>query len=109
MEHSSQLLKGVLDMCLLAVIGEEPSYGYEMVQKLTSKGLALVSDGSIYPSLSRLQKRGLAEGYLVESQGGPPRKYYRITEEGKTALIGYRSSWQQVSVGVEAVLEGGKA
>jgi PadR family transcriptional regulator PadR len=96
-------------MCLLAVIEEEPSYGYEMVQKLTGKGLALVSDGSIYPSLSRLQKRELAEGYLVESQGGPPRKYYRITEQGQTALAGYRNSWQQVSAGVEAVLEGGNA
>jgi PadR family transcriptional regulator PadR len=109
MEHSSQLLKGVLDMCLLAVIEEEPSYGYEMVQKLSQKGLALVSDGSIYPSLSRLQKRDLAEGYLVASQGGPPRKYYRITDEGTAALVQYRSSWHEVSAGVEAVLEGGGA
>jgi PadR family transcriptional regulator PadR len=108
MEHSSQLLKGVLDMCLLAVIKEEPSYGYEMAQKLTGRGLALVSDGSIYPSLSRLQKRYLVEGYLVASQGGPPRKYYRITEGGKTALLQYRSSWHEVSAGVKAVLEGGK-
>jgi PadR family transcriptional regulator, regulatory protein PadR len=76
------LLKGVLDMCLLAIISEEPSYGYEMVNKLASKGLDLVSEGTIYPVLSRLQKNGLVEGYLVESSGGPARKYYRLTPQG---------------------------
>lgn len=49
MDHRSQLLKGVLDMCLLAIISEEPSYGYEMADKLSSKGLHLTSEGSIYP------------------------------------------------------------
>ncbi len=107
MEHSSQLLKGVLDMCLLALIGEEPSYGYEMVSKLQDRGLELVSEGSIYPLLSRLQKKGLIDGYFVESSGGPPRKYYRIAAEGKKQLTDWAREWARVSTGVEAVLNGG--
>jgi len=107
LEHSSQLLKGVLDMCLLALIGEEPRYGYEMVSKLQDRGLELVSEGSIYPMLSRLQKRGLIEGYFVESTGGPPRKYYRIAAAGKRQLTDWAGEWGKVSTGVEAVLNGG--
>lgn len=108
MEHSSQLLKGVLDMCLLALIGEEPSYGYEMVSKLQRRGLGRVSEGSIYPLLSRLQQRGLIEGYFVESSGGPPRKYYRIAPKGRRSLEDWAQEWGRLSAGVEAVLNGGR-
>ncbi|HJS71571.1 MAG TPA: PadR family transcriptional regulator, partial [Acidimicrobiia bacterium] len=73
--HSTQLLHGVLDMCLLSLIDEEATYGYEMVTKLRDRGLDLASEGSIYPLLSRLQKQGLIEGYLVQSTSGPARKY----------------------------------
>lgn len=94
-------------MCLLALIGEEPSYGYEMVSKLQDRGLELVSEGSIYPLLSRLQKKGLIVGYFVESSGGPPRKYYRIAPEGRRLLEDWVAEWGRVSNGVEAVLNGG--
>ncbi|MEX2393877.1 MAG: PadR family transcriptional regulator, partial [Actinomycetota bacterium] len=60
----SQLLKGVLEMCLLALIDEEPRYGYEMTQKLNERGLDLVSEGTIYPLLSRLAKLGFVQTYL---------------------------------------------
>ena len=107
MDHSSQLLKGVLDMCLLAIIAEEPSYGYEMADKLQRKGLELVSEGSIYPLLSRLKKRGFIEAYFVESTGGPPRKYYRIAAAGRSQLDEWSAEWHQLSRGVEEVLNGG--
>ena len=106
-EHSSQLLKGVLDMCLLAVIAEEPSYGYEMVRKLQDRGLSLVSEGSIYPLLSRLQKQKLVEGYFVENPDGPNRKYYRIAADGRNRLRGWIDEWRQLAGGVETVLNGG--
>jgi PadR family transcriptional regulator PadR len=106
-EHSSQLLKGVLDMCLLALISEEPSYGYEMVDKLQRRGLELVSEGSIYPLLSRLQKKGLIDGYFVESTGGPPRKYYRIEEAGREQLRHWIVEWDKLNTGVQEVLNGG--
>lgn len=106
MEHSSQLLKGVLDMCLLALISEDASYGYEMVNKLQSRGLELVSEGSIYPLLARLQRRGYIEGYFVESSGGPPRKYYRILPAGTERLTRWSTEWEKVSAGVAEVLKG---
>ena len=108
MDRSSQLLKGVLDMCLLSLINEEPSYGYEMAAKLNKRGIELVSDGSIYPTLSRLQKAGLVEGYFVEAEGsGPPRKYYRIVEPGRIRLKEWTEEWQDLSAGVSATLNGG--
>ena len=108
MEHSSQLLKGVLDMCLLALIAEESSYGYEMASKLQARGLELVSEGSIYPLLSRLQKRGYVESYFVESAGGPPRKYYRIRPSGSERLQSWAGEWSRTSHAVSEILEGGK-
>ena len=104
MEHRSQLLKGVLDMCLLALIAEQPSYGYEMVRKLEARGLDLVSEGSIYPLLSRMQHQHLVEGYYEDSSSGPVRKYYRIRREGQEHLARWRADWDRLAVGVEMVL-----
>ncbi|HSG80086.1 MAG TPA: PadR family transcriptional regulator [Acidimicrobiia bacterium] len=106
-DRSSQLLKGVLDMCLLAVIAEEPSYGYEMVRKLEDRGLALVSEGSVYPLLSRLQRQGLVESFVQESSGGPPRKYYRIAAAGRERLGAWIDDWRKVAGGVDRVIGGG--
>lgn len=106
-ERSSQLLKGVLDLCLLAVIAGEPTYGYEMVRKLQERGLALVSEGSIYPSLGRLQKKSLIESYLVASKEGPKRKYYRIRPAGEQKLAEWSEEWHELARGVDAVLKGG--
>jgi PadR family transcriptional regulator len=107
MDHRSQLLKGVLDMCLLSVIEEEPSYGYEMANKLSQRGLDLVSEGSIYPTLSRMQRSGLIEGYFVEADGsGPPRKYYRIGKEGRIRLKEWKQEWSALSEGVDQVVKG---
>ncbi|MGI9604335.1 MAG: PadR family transcriptional regulator [Acidimicrobiales bacterium] len=108
-DRRTQLLKGVLDMCLLSVIAEEPSYGYEMVRKLDERGLTLASEGSIYPLLSRLQRRGLIEGYLVSSSEGPARKYYRVADAGTSALADWRDDWRALSRSVDAVLDGSVA
>lgn len=93
-------------MCLLSIIGEEPSYGYEMVRKLQSRGLQLGSEGSIYPLLSRLEKGKLVEGYLVQSHEGPARKYYRITDIGRTTLEDWEAEWRTFRDGVDDVLGG---
>lgn len=106
-DRSSLLLHGVLDMCLLSIIEEEASYGYEMVKKLGDRGLQLASEGSIYPLLSRLQKAGLIEGYLVQSSEGPARKYYRMSERGEKALDDWRREWASFRDAVDTVLSGG--
>jgi PadR family transcriptional regulator len=109
MDHRSQLLKGVLDMCLLAIINEEPSYGYEMADKLSSKGLHLMSEGSIYPTLSRMQRSALIEGFFVEVDGsGPPRKYYRIAPEGEQRLAEWKEEWIDLRDGVDEVVKGAR-
>ncbi|WKZ81719.1 MAG: PadR family transcriptional regulator [Acidimicrobiia bacterium] len=108
-ERTSQLLKGVLDMCLLAVIAEEPSYGYEMARKLEHRGLALVGEGSIYPLLSRLQSRGLVETFMQDSNEGPPRKYYRIAREGSRQLAAWIDEWRSLADSVSSVIGGGSA
>lgn len=104
--RTSQLLKGVLDLCLLALLAEEPCYGYELVQKLTARGLALVSEGSIYPVLSRLQQRGAIEGYLVPSHEGPSRKYYRVLPPGHAMLTAGAAEWTAVASAVSQMLKG---
>jgi PadR family transcriptional regulator PadR len=100
----SQLLKGVLDMCLLAVIDEESAYGYEMTQRLRERGLSTVAEGSIYPLLARLVREGLVESYRQESDGGPPRKYYRTTPRGRRALARYIDEWEAARDAVDSVL-----
>ncbi|MGD2101159.1 MAG: PadR family transcriptional regulator [Acidimicrobiia bacterium] len=105
--HTSQLLHGVLDMCLLSLIEEEASYGYEMVAKLKQRGLDLASEGSIYPLLSRLQKQGMIDGYLVQSSEGPARKYYRMSDKGRQTLEQWRAEWRDFSSSVNTVLNGG--
>jgi PadR family transcriptional regulator PadR len=94
-------------MCLLSLIDEEASYGYEMVNKLRDRGLDLTSEGSIYPLLSRLQKQGMIEGYLVQSSEGPARKYYRMSKDGRQVLDEWRQEWGRFSKAVDAVLDGG--
>ena len=100
----SQLLRGVLDLCLLAVIEQEPAYGYEMTKRLRARGLAVVGEGSIYPLLGRLERDGLVETYRAESYGGPPRKYYRASRRGRRELAIGVSEWRSTRDAVDAVL-----
>ena len=104
--RSTQLLKGTLDMCLLALLARQPCYGYEIVQQLAQRGLDLVSEGSIYPLLSRLQQHGLIEGYLVPSTEGPRRKYYGLLPEGAKQLEQWQTEWEMFSQAVEHILKG---
>jgi PadR family transcriptional regulator, regulatory protein PadR len=100
----TQLLRGVLDLCLLAVMGEGPAYGYEMTKRLGARGLSIVGEGSIYPLLGRLERDGLVETHRAASNGGPPRKYYRLSGQGKRALASGISEWQTTRDAVDRVL-----
>jgi PadR family transcriptional regulator PadR len=107
--RSTQLLKGTLDMCLLATIAQRSCYGYEMVQQLAQQGLDLVSEGSIYPLLSRLQQHGYIEGYLVASHDGPNRKYYRLLPAGAKQLEQWQVEWEAFAQAVEHILKGARS
>ncbi len=107
--RSTQLLKGTLDMCLLALLARQPCYGYDIVRQLTEYGLDLVSEGSIYPLLSRLQQSGYIDSYLVSSTEGPKRKYYRLLPKGIKQLEQWQAEWEAFAQAVEHILNGGHA
>jgi PadR family transcriptional regulator, regulatory protein PadR len=101
----SQLLRGVLDLCLLAVMEDGPAYGYEMTRRLGARGLSIVGEGSIYPLLGRLERDGLVETYRAASDGGgPPRKYYRASPQGREALRSGVAEWRAARDAVDRVL-----
>ena len=99
-----QLLRGVLDLCVLAVIEEGAAYGYEMTKRLQARGLSIVGEGSIYPLLGRLEREGLVETYRAASDGGPPRKYYRPSRKGRRALAAGISEWRATRDAVDGLL-----
>ncbi|WP_377890726.1 PadR family transcriptional regulator [Alkalihalobacillus sp. R86527] len=103
---SSQILKGILEGCLLSIIGKGETYGYEMIEKLNEYGFNMVREGSIYPLLLRMKKEGL----VVTSQkqlpsGGPKRKYYALTSEGEEELAAFKEKWESLSKSVDRLLE----
>src|SRR5438093_11085743 len=100
----SQLLRGALDLCILAVMEGGPAYGYEMTKRLRARGLSIVGEGSIYPALGRLEREGLVETYRAASNGGPPRKYYRPSAEGRRVLAAGVSEWRVARDALDAVL-----
>lgn len=91
---SSQLLKGVLDLAVLAVIEHEDGYGYDVVRRLRDAGLDEVGDASVYGTLRRLFQAGKLSSYVVPSEEGPHRKYYGLTTLGRDALRDGAKQWQ---------------
>lgn len=100
----AQMKKGVLELCILAAIaGEEEAYPSDILQKLKEADL-LVVEGTLYPLLSRLKDDGLLEYTWRESRSGPPRKYYRSTEEGRAFLAELNSAWLDLVKTVDEAL-----
>jgi PadR family transcriptional regulator PadR len=104
--HDPQLLKGVLTLLLLRLLAERESYGYEVVQRLREVGLAGISEGTVYPALSRLEREGRIGARLVASTAGPARKYYQPTPAGREALATGTADWRSLAELVNTVLAG---
>lgn len=104
MSVRSQLLKGILEGCILAVIAKETVYGYELTMKLHAMRIE-VSEGSIYPLLLRLQKEKLIVGEMRESPSGPNRKYYTLTQKGEEALQEFKIHWVNLKGPVDELLQ----
>lgn len=94
---TTQLLKGVLDAAVLAVVADEDGYGYDVVRRLRSAGLEEVGDASVYGTLRRLYAGGMLTSYVVPSDEGPHRKYYGINAQGRAMLDTQRKEWQEFS------------
>jgi PadR family transcriptional regulator, regulatory protein PadR len=94
---STQLLKGVLDVAVLAVIDGEDGYGYDIVRRLRAAGMDDIGDASVYGTLRRLYAAGALTTYAVASEDGPHRKYYGINEVGRRMLAEQRATWKSFS------------
>lgn len=102
----TQMLKGLLEGCILKIVGDHETYGYEVCEKLENYGFEEISEGSVYPILIRLEKKKLLHSKMKKSPFGPMRKYYFITEEGKRELENFISSWNKIKINIENVLGG---
>jgi PadR family transcriptional regulator PadR len=104
----AQMRRGVLEFCVLALLREEERYGFDLVRALSEVDGMVTSEGTIYPLLSRLRREGLVSTTWRESPTGPPRRYYRLTSQGRAALGSFSTQWERFRDAVDAFVLGGK-
>jgi PadR family transcriptional regulator PadR len=104
----SQLLKGVLDVAVLAVLREADGYGYDVLRRLRAAGLEEVADASVYGTLRRLYNAGLLTSYVEPSDEGPHRKYYGLNERGREQLAESAKVWDRFATSMSALVGGGR-
>ena len=97
-----QLKKGVLEMCVLALLSRGDNYAYDIASRMAEA--VGMGEGTVYPLMRRMQNEGLVTTYLVESASGPPRKYYKITKSGALALKSQINDWQAFEASVRKIL-----
>lgn len=103
---SSQMLKGILEGCLLIIIGEKEVYGYEVNQVLKAHEFLEVAEGTIYPLLQKMQKEKWIEGEMRASSDGPMRKYFHLTPLGEEKKNDFQREWTILKNSVEALIGG---
>jgi PadR family transcriptional regulator, regulatory protein PadR len=103
-EWSSQIRRGTLELCVLALIASKPRYGYDLVSALERWEPLATTEGTLYPLLRRLQREGKVEASWQESEAGPPRKYYRLTQYGRDLLGRMTADWAELSEAVRQTL-----
>ena len=102
----SQLRKGAAELAVLAFLGRGEAYGLQILQAITASGELGVSEGSIYPLLKRLEKSGKIVARWAETRdGGAPRKYYALSDEGRALLTGMTQEWQSFSAELTRLVE----
>ena len=100
---SIQYKKGVLELCVLSLLKKRDCYGYEISEALSKE--IDIADGTVYPILRKLKADGLLTTYLQEESGGPPRKYYSLTNLGRETYLEYRMEYLQFARAVKKMLE----
>jgi len=101
---ATQLRKGVIEYCVLALFSEGARYGGQVIEELRGKGQLMVSEGTIYPLLSRLRSEGLVETEWRDTSTGAPRRYYRLTRAGQKAVAEFRDEWLRFRSSVDHIL-----
>ena len=106
-DWTRELMKGSIQLCLLAMLSNSRKYGFEIIKELRARsdGYYDLAEGTIYPALHRLQKRGLLNSERVIQEDRPPRKYYTLTEQGQEALAQARLEWKRMTSACNRILE----
>jgi len=107
MDDLTELLKGVLEGAVMQILRHEPTYGYEIVRALNAVGFASVSEGTVYPILLRLEKKGCVDVTQQRSDVGPPRKVYTLNAAGEAALANFWQRWDFISSRLQDIKENG--
>ncbi len=107
MVDRAQILKGLLDGCILKIISQGETYGYRLTSDLNEYGFKELNEGSVYPSLIRLEKKGLVSAETKKSSIGPSRKYFRLTLQGEAYLHDFSKLWSEISTVVDQIMKGG--
>jgi PadR family transcriptional regulator PadR len=102
----SQMRRGTLEYCVLALLRDQERYGFELVRALSAANGLVTSEGTIYPLLTRLRGDRLITSTWSESSSGPPRRYYRLTTKGEKALGEFVGEWKRFRDTVDRLLEG---
>jgi PadR family transcriptional regulator PadR len=102
----TQMRRGALEYCVLALLRDGERYGFELVRRLAEADSLVTSEGTVYPLLSRLRRDGVVETTWRESSTGPPRRYYRLTRTGHMALELFTEEWRRFRDVVDRILEG---
>lgn len=105
-ERVVQLRKGVLELAILAILADGPSYGGALVERLAAYPGLVASRGTVYPLLARLKNAGALATSWQESAVGPPRKYYELTGDGRVSLRELRAAWSELHGAVEDLMKG---
>ena len=108
MMHDTQLMKGILEGCVLGIIARGETYGYEILSALEGYGFDELGEGTLYPVLTRLYKNGYISCRKAKSPLGPIRKYYSITEEGSLRLETFKQNFEKITKNASDVLFGDK-
>jgi len=104
---ATELRRGTLEYCVLALLSKEPRYGFDLVRALGNVDGLVTSEGTIYPLLSRLRRDGLVTTSWTESKSGPPRRYYELTPAGTHALEQFKTEWDRFTRAVGRLLKSG--
>lgn len=103
----TNLRRGALEFCVLAMLDQQQLYGLDIARRLTADGVLMSSEGTLYPLLSRLRKAGLVTTTWQESAEGPPRRYYALTPDGRDSLAAFNRTWPLFRDAVDAALDRG--
>lgn len=104
MKDQSQLVRGILEGCILKIIGDGETYGYEIVERLKGYGFREVNEGTVYPLLIRIEKNHWVTHTKRESPQGPKRKYFTLTPEGLEEVQDFQSQWRLLQHTVNNIL-----